>query len=684
MSERDESAGVERVEQLIAQGALADARETLDALLAREPDDWRLWRLSAGLAERQHLDEQALLDYERALSLDPREAGLHAALAQVLLRLGAYEAGLEHLDAARAFAPDDPAHTLVLIEYYLLRGERAQAMSYLKEALGQDPSAPRVFALLGQALWYFGRWPEARAALLQSIELDPGEVARTALLRMALARGEHALALPLLLEPAHEAEGLYWQGWGHYWQGDLAQAREFWRAALLSAPAGPALLSLSLAAPLVSQTSEERRNWAGLIRQALPLLEGVRLEALQPQWPLAAAMPEDAPALLSEIGDLFARSLDALAQAVEVDEAESKQPEVPAAEQLAPYRVGLIASDLGRPELQDWLEQFLRLSAHKDLDWQLFYLHPGELPAALQPWAARFVQLPDHGEALVRMLADFGLAALLYLDLGASLYYAALRAPVPLQVLLPTWGETSGLRSLQAVASGPQTQPGPWREPGWDLPAEPLLALPRSGEASRADWELPRLGHLYLCPVTPEAWLPEFDTVLAELLNLDRKAFVLGLKLPGSSLHTRVMQRHEQSLGDRAHRMRWLELAPERLPALIGVVDLLLEPTEAGAPWACFWALTQGVPALGCPGQSLRSRLSATWRAELDLPELSVATPAELAARAVHLVTDRTARAMLKERLLAGRERLCDQRGRVAALEARLCAELRHQSHHKG
>ncbi|HEY9842643.1 MAG: tetratricopeptide repeat protein [Candidatus Sericytochromatia bacterium] len=657
----DGVSGSPRLQQLLAQGALEAALVELEQLLQQSPTDWGLWQLRGELAVRQMQPEAALLAFEQALELNPRTASTHAGLGRLLLSQGALDQARRHLEAARAFEPEDLEHTLVLVELYLLLGERGQALNYLKEALSIDAASARAYALLGGTLYLFGRWPEARDALRQSLELDPAcESAYLALLQLALKKQDYLTALQTLLhcelppDSPQLAEALYLQACCQYWQGDLPAARNLWRSSL-ALGGEEALLPLALAAPLVSQSCQERRKWLELVQQGAQLLKQHELK-LSPEWPLTAWMPEAEPELSRQLGEVFQARVTPLAG--------------PRLEPQACFRLGLITSRLDDPAIQDQVVGLLREHRHQGLDWQLFYLHPGELPEALAPWTERCFQVPDHADALCRLLGDFQLSALLFLDLGLSLYALALRAPIPLQLLLPTWPEPSGLASLPLASA--------WL----GLAAEPLLALPRIPDAAatpaaiRAAWDLPRLGHLYLCALEPEYWLPEFDALLLELLGLDRKAFVIGLQKPGTTLHTRVMQRQAESLPDRAHRVRWLELPPARLPELVAGVDLLIEPFEAGNPWASFQALASGVPVLSCPGQSLRSRLSRVWLERLQLPELALAEPAALPAEAVALVTDRSRRAMLKERLLAGREQLMAASELVAGFETRLYTEM--------
>lgn len=654
---------LEAIRQMLSQGALEAAGEALSELAETADKSWEVWQLHGDLASRQHRHDEARLAFEQALALNPQAASLHSRLGRLLLDDLALTGALKHFEAARAYDPDALEPTLDLIELALLMGERQQAMVYLKDAMAQlqhldqhqtqsRTLGARSFALLGQSLWLFGRWPDARAALYQALELDPHcEVAILTLLRLALRRDDQAELSRLLnlLNPdsSNSVQVLYAAGCSQYAQGDLPQARRYWRSAADQGSLA-ALLQLTLAGPLVSQSGDERRNWQALTLEGARLLEPESLAVvagLTLEWPLLPQDPECGPELLA----CLSQSLHRVVPLLETHGAQPRPTET------AGRRIGLLTSSLESPERLDWVLALFTESSQTTIDWQLFYLQPGELPAELAPWATRCFQVPDHGEALCRLLQDFDLQSLIYLDLEASLYYTALRRPVGHQFLAPTWPDDPGLPTLSL------------------LPESPVLGRAREpGLASRADWQLPRLGHLYLCPADPCGWLPEWDLTVRELLDQDRRAFILGLRRPGTALHTRVMQRHSESLGDRAHRVRWLDVAAERLPELISLVDLVLEPWESGAVWACFQALAQGVPVLTCPGNSRRSQLSAKLLERMGLSDLVVRDTSALAGRAREWVTDRSGRVMLKERLWNARPRLLETASIIAALEAGL------------
>ncbi len=636
------------IRQMLSQGAF----EAAEKALALAPEHPVVFQLRGELALRQQRRDEARLAYEQALSLNPRAADIHSQLGRLFLEDSLLEQALVHFEAARAYAPEATYTSLDLIELSLLMGERQQALIYLQDLMPRIQAEPefaaRTFALLGQTLWLFGRWPEARAALLQALEIDLRcEDAGLALLRLTLRRDDQAelqrtLSLFERFPLGDQATQFYSEGCSAWAQGDLPQARYFWRKAA-DQGALAALLQLTLAGPLVSQSIEERQNWQRLTLEGAQLLEikswvsGMTLEA--PRLPYH---PENGEAILACLGQALQKIV----------------PELPEPSSSVKGRVGLICSDLHHPERLDWIVSLLSQSQSHQIDWQVLYLQPGELPQALQAWTQNCFQVPDHGEALCSFIQDFELETLIYLDLDFCLYHTALRRPIKRQLLAPTWPEDPGLPGLTCL-------------PDWSLLAqarEPILT-------SRADWSLPRLGHLYLCPADPRDWLPEWDANLKELLDRDRKAFVLGLIKPGTALHTRVMQRHSQTLGDRAHRLRWLDVSPERLPDLISIVDLVLEPWEASSPWASYQALSQAVPVMVCSGQSRRSRLSLNWLKQLGLAEL-VSPAGELALKASEWVTDRSRRAMLKERLQYARPRLLNQTSVVAALEAGLIQDL--------
>lgn len=635
----------------------------------------------------QQAESEALLLLEEALSQYPEAAELHSQLAQLYLASELYEQAGTHFQAARAFAPQALSHTVHLVAYFLFLGQRRDALLYLQEALQMSTEPESLFPLLARIMLLFGRHQDAEAAWLQSLESGQASAeAQLDLLRFYLRerRFEKALIMSLQQQSQIEAfqandtlwaEACHLWAWSHYWQGELAQARDLWRESLNTEISAAAFYALMLALPLVYQDQTEVEQWQSLLHTGSDIL--VKSQLPPPMLENLLELPF--PALLPPCQESVMQATASWLQ--------SFYPPLPQPplQNKTHYHLGLMAPNLASPEIMAWLQTLHPAPPPENLELSLFYLQPDHLPPELSHWEAHAFQIPAHLLALQNWFQAQPVDALAYFDLSPELYLLALQRAAPVQMLMPTCRHNSGLPSMDFVLSVEA-------EPPWDanvqnserpLPiAPPQLTLPSSNSQtlSRQDWNLPRLGHLYLLPAEPQYWLPEQDQVISEILQRDRKAFILGLQLPGSTLHTRIMQRHEHSLSGRQRRVRWLKVQPTQWSDLFHLVDILVDPLEYSRGWLTYQALNSGVPVVTCPGRSRSSRQASLWLKQMGFEDWITSSPELQAELAVKLLCDRNERVMLKQRLEQARLRLASQSENGALILTQLHQTLREES----
>lgn len=88
-------------------------------------------------------DEEALVELERAVASDARNAGIHADLGKALRRLGRHKEALESFDRAISIEPDDAglhAHRGQVLESL---GRTAESGAAFERAAGTDPAVAR-------------------------------------------------------------------------------------------------------------------------------------------------------------------------------------------------------------------------------------------------------------------------------------------------------------------------------------------------------------------------------------------------------------------------------------------------------------------------------------------------------------------------------------------------------------
>jgi serine/threonine-protein kinase len=124
--------------------------------------------------------QQAESYYARARESDPAFAGPRARLAMVHLALGQDDRTSARRDQARIEAeaalrlqPGMPEAHEALASYWLRRGELPTAIREIELALAGRPNAPHLFRELGITLRQAGRWEESVSALERATRLDP-------------------------------------------------------------------------------------------------------------------------------------------------------------------------------------------------------------------------------------------------------------------------------------------------------------------------------------------------------------------------------------------------------------------------------------------------------------------------------------------------------------------------------
>ncbi len=208
------------------------ARQTLDTLIEREPDNISILRAFAELHMVLAEYREAAQRLERIRSLAPDSVRNILLLSQVYERMNQPQAALDTVLALENFAPDDLAVQLRLAEIQLQRGKREEALSYLRlaaqlagdhlgrrlavarvqiaagafdaanqsiqDALSENPDAPEPRLLLGKIDALQGRWAQADKTISAVLQTHPRHARASALLGdIRLERGQTQDALSL-------------------------------------------------------------------------------------------------------------------------------------------------------------------------------------------------------------------------------------------------------------------------------------------------------------------------------------------------------------------------------------------------------------------------------------------------------------------------------------------------------
>lgn len=218
-------------------GNLAEAVELFSQAMAIRPEQ-PSWHLELGLAlqELRRYDE-ALMSFDRALSIDPLLLVAQLNRGHILRTLGNPSAALEsdRLAAAMlAVQPENPESLHILGAIEFRRKRCREALSLFDRSLALDPGSPPCLSDRGLALQELRRYEEALESYEAALRLDPGQAItqlnRGNVLRLLKreveAERSDALAAAILETRPDDADSLHLLGLLEYRRKNLERASD--------------------------------------------------------------------------------------------------------------------------------------------------------------------------------------------------------------------------------------------------------------------------------------------------------------------------------------------------------------------------------------------------------------------------------------------------------------------------
>ena len=167
--------------------------------LAADPNSYHAHHAKARVLVAQKQADEALIEAERSLRLNPGFIPSYLVLCQVSLMRGLPEKAIEHAAKVKRLSPPDPYlyvfHTQEGLAHIMLR-EDARAVACLQQAVANNPEFPAASGYLVAALALSGKVAEAREQLQRYLSLRDAHVRTIAgWRRMAYSEDPAYLAL---------------------------------------------------------------------------------------------------------------------------------------------------------------------------------------------------------------------------------------------------------------------------------------------------------------------------------------------------------------------------------------------------------------------------------------------------------------------------------------------------------
>jgi len=293
--------------------------------------------------------------------------------------------------------------------------------------------------------------------------------------------------------------------------------------------------------------------------------------------------------------------------------------------------------------------------------------------------ADRYRQIPRDVAAARATIADQDLDVLIFADVGMDSLTATLAWSRMAPVQCVTWGhpDTTGSPYIDYFLSSELLETldanAHYSE---QLVRLPLLATyferPGAGSEPSASNLTPPASrpHTYLCPQTLFKFHPDFDEILAGILNADPQAEIVLLEGRVEHWTNRLKQRFKKTLPGGTSRVRFLPAMPrDQFMNLLATADVILDPLHFGGGHTSYEALAVGAPIVTLPGEFLRSRITQALYRKMEFIDLIVSTPQQYIETAVRLGTDRVERDRVSTEILKACSVLFDDPQEVRGLE---------------
>ncbi len=191
---------------LYKSGDTQGALDACTALIDYDDKNWEVYYLRGNLYLQAQQNENALADYEKAVSLNQDDVELYVHIYEDLSEAGLGDRGQEYYNRVMAIRPSSGEEYYFVGDMYFLTGDYENAKTNLQKA--EEEGYDRALLMLGQIYKAEGSDEEARNAFAAYMEKYPEDAdALGELGAIALSAGEYADAVTYLQSALDASEG---------------------------------------------------------------------------------------------------------------------------------------------------------------------------------------------------------------------------------------------------------------------------------------------------------------------------------------------------------------------------------------------------------------------------------------------------------------------------------------------
>ncbi|WP_108125194.1 tetratricopeptide repeat protein [Saccharospirillum mangrovi] len=248
----------------------------------------------------------------------------------------------------------------------------------------------------------------------------------------------------------------------------------------------------------------------------------------------------------------------------------------------------------------------------------------------------------------------------------------------PVQYTSWAWPMTTGIPTMDFFLTSDLVEP----ENAQRLYSEPLLSMKsnmftwaeppqvKTQSVSRAEFGFGEREHLYICHQNPRKVHPDFDALVASILQRDPDGRLLLIGGAEANEATLLQQRLQRSLGAMISRVTILPRMPnDKYLDLLRCVDVALDPPHYTGANTSYDALGLGLPVVTQRSVLLRGNFTSGLYRQLGDTTLVADSAEQYVDLAVGLAQDAEQRNHWQRWLLDGRDRIFYDSQSVSELE---------------
>ena len=130
----------------------------------------------ASILEQEGNLDQAMSEYERAFTLDPKSAETAYSLAVLSLRKGRVDQSVQYAQKAVELQPDKTAAHMLLAGIYASRKKYDEAIAAYRSVIAIDPKQEEAYLYLGSLFASLKRYDDAIATFRTAEKVNPSSV----------------------------------------------------------------------------------------------------------------------------------------------------------------------------------------------------------------------------------------------------------------------------------------------------------------------------------------------------------------------------------------------------------------------------------------------------------------------------------------------------------------------------